>query len=420
MAKTKITVRALDALRSDAKRRSATAYVWDSELRGFGARVSASGQTSWLVQKWVGGRGGRAKRVVLAHYPPIDLDEARKLASIAIGDVGKGVDLVDKKSKARQAKREALNATRLGDAVEQFLRRNSTGNRYWTEVRRKFETEVISALGRDIVVREITKRDVRALVEAKLDEGKDGAARSLFAAVRPFFKWCVERDIIVESPIDGVTPPSPLQSRDRILSDDEVRAVWTVTESMPLFGPFYRLLLLTAQRREEVAAMSWSEVDLQTSAWTIPKTRTKNGKEHVVHLSAQAIQVLEAIARHEHSKLVFTTTGDTPISGYGKAKRRLDERLEAHLEGRSIEPWVVHDLRRTAASGMARLGFQPHIIERVLNHVSGVTGGLVGVYQRYEYIDDRKRALEAWGQHVGALTGAKTEKTNVVPFGAVG
>lgn len=192
------------------------------------------------------------------------------------------------------------------------------------------------------------------------------------------------------------------------------------------FGPFYQLLLLTAQRREEVAAMSWPEMKLGKTEgeWIIPKERTKNGKEHLVHLSPSVVSILYGLPTI--SKFVFTTNGTTPISGYSKAKAKLDKLIAtecASLDaGQSANfcqqifqsEWRVHDLRCTAASGMAELGFQPHIVERVLNHISGAQGGLVGVYQRFEYADERKRALEAWGNRVTEIASGKTCETNVV------
>jgi integrase len=299
---------------------------------------------------------------------------------------------------ARSVRRsdEALNAAKLGEVVELYLKRHSKPGSYWIEIRRKFDVEIIPELGKDTPVTEITKSDLRALIEAKQDKNWHGAARYLFATLRPFFKWCAERDLISKSPLEDISPPKPLASRDRVLTDAEIVTFWKATESDPLFGPFYRLLLLTAQRREEVGGMQWQEVDRVTSTWTIPKQRTKNAKEHVVHLSPQALAVLDALPRQERG-YVFTTTGTTPISGYGKAKARLDGVMG------ELPEWRVHDLRRTAASGMAALGFQPHIIERVLNHVSGATGGLVGVYQRFEYLEERQRALEAWANHVKTL-----------------
>ena len=166
------------------------------------------------------------------------------------------------------------------------------------------------------------------------------------------------------------------------------------------FENVFKLLLLTAQRREEVAGMRWREIDLEARTWTIAGERCKNGKAHTLDLCPEAMRLLDRLdVTRAADDFVFSTTGTTAVSGFSKAKARIDARMQ-DLLGEKFKPWRTHDLRRTAASGMAALGFQPHIIERVLNHVSGAQGGLVGVYQRHEYKEERKQALLAWGAQV--------------------
>jgi integrase len=330
----------------------------------------------------------------------MDLDDARAEAGIKIGELFKGVDLVGMREQRRQTQREALQALTLQECVEKYFRKRSEPGRYWPELKDRFENEVIPKLGRARTVVSITKQDIRSLLDAKAP----GSARTLFVGLAPFFKWCVSEDIIPVSPMSTLQRPEPADVRDRVLTDIELKVFWTATGKLPLFGPFYRVLLLTGQRREEVGGMRWSEID---DEWIIPKERTKNGKEHLVHLSVQTLSVLNKVPRLK-SDFVFTTTLDSSISGYGRAKARLDELMQAELGNTKLKQWRVHDLRRTAATGMAALGFQPYIIERVLNHVSGVTGGLVGVYQRFEYAEERKMALYAWGNRVEQLvSGAK-------------
>jgi integrase len=185
------------------------------------------------------------------------------------------------------------------------------------------------------------------------------------------------------------------------------------------FSSVFKVLLLTGQRREEVAGMRWREVDLDAGQWTIAKERCKNGKAHTVDLHSEAVSLLDplgdaaAARRAGDEEFVYSTTGTTPVSGFSKVKGRIDARMQEIL-GAKFQPWRIHDLRRTAASGMAALGFQPHVIERVLNHVSGAQGGLVSVYQRHEYRDDRKRAIMAWGAHVTGLVSAEAPASNVV------
>ena len=411
MPTTRITTRSINA----AARPS---FLWDDKLKGFGCRIATDGRVSWLVQKKIGGREGKATRVVIGHSPPMELAEARTAAEIAIGEVAKGIDLPTKKRLQREAKRETLNAPTLCEAAELFLRRRKdeyvkrkrrAAGRYWSELEMRFTNEIIPALGQTTQIREITKTELRKLIEAKQDAQQHGGARLLFAALRPFFTWCVEQELIERSPLDGISPPRPLESRDRVLTADEIKAFWTATATERLFGPFHRLLLLTAQRREEVGAMQWSEI--QGNDWTIPGKRTKNGKTHVVHLSPHAMGILDALPRR--GAYVFSSNGASSISGYAKSKARLDRRMTEELakDQMDLPPWRVHDLRRTAATGMQALGVQPQVVEKVLNHA---LEGILKVYQQHDYLDERKSALAAWGNYIATLIAPANEHANVV------
>jgi integrase len=223
--------------------------------------------------------------------------------------------------------------------------------------------------------------------------------------LRPFFRWCEGKEYIQQSPALGLVPPRPLRKRERKLNDAELRAFWRATEQMT-WRPLYRLLLLTAQRREEVSGIRWNELNLAGAVWTIPRERTKNNKEHVIHLSAPALEILRELDAEVHGPRDFlfpASSGENSVSGHSKQKERLDELMRAELGAEELMPWRIHDLRRTAASGMASLKFPPHIVERVLNHISGAQGGLVGVYQQWEYIEERKACIEAWRNHVSRL-----------------
>jgi integrase len=205
------------------------------------------------------------------------------------------------------------------------------------------------------------------------------------------------------------------------------------------FGPICKLLLLTAQRRTEVAGMRWSEIDLKARTWTIPRERTKNDREHLVHLSDLAFKIIEGLPRFSQRPpngvgespvdLVFTTTGERHVSGYSKAKRRLnalmlDVMRDEFVEGGkasqlpAIGEWILHDLRRSAATGMAKLNVPPHVVDRILNHVSGTIRGIAAVYNRHAYLDEGKAALEAWGQHVQTLLDPPIDTARLAPRGA--
>lgn len=393
----KITTRTIQAALRLAQEGGKGVYLWDSELRGFGLWASPKGSGSWLAQKWVGGASGRPVRLAFDQYPHISLEDARRKAATLISEIGNGTDIVSRKELARKAKAEAIQAPTLGEAIQKYIERNRKPGRYWSELEATFNREVIPVLGTDTRVSTITKAELQALLDDK-QTNHPGAARTLYAALSPFLKWCISRDIIGSSPLSDIQAPKLPTARDRTLTEAELKAFWLAASDVGVFGPFYRLLLLTGQRREEVSGIQYSEIDMTGGTWLIPKERTKNGKSHLVHLAPQAMAII-------NSRPPFIGPG---IVGYSKGKARLDKVLPG------MPPWRIHDLRRTAASGMAQLGFQPHIIERVLNHISGAQGGLVGVYQRYEYLEERKRALEAWGAHVQKLVTGESPATNVI------
>jgi integrase len=241
-------------------------------------------------------------------------------------------------------------------------------------------------------------------------------ANRVFAYVRKFFNWCVSRDLIAASPCAGVRPPTPEQDRDRVLSDEEVRVLCLAAETLGWpFGPFVTMLLLTAQRLNEVAGMRWSELDLAAALWTLPAGRAKNGQAHHVPLSVPAVNLIRTLPRLAGSDMVFTTTGTTPISGFGRAKRRLDAamlailRHEAKERGENPEAikglpdWRFHDIRRTATTGMAQLGVAPHVADRILNHVQGAIRGVAAVYNRHTYLTERRQALDLWAEKLHAI-----------------
>jgi len=267
----------------------------------------------------------------------------------------------------------------------------------------------------------IAKTDVLELVNNKAAgrerkrKGSTGGAAvqagKMLTRLRTFFGWAVANNLAVADPTAGVRRPAKEAQRDRLLTDDEIRAFWIAAGELGYpFGPLFRLLLLTAQRQSEVAGLRWPEFDNpETPAvCTIPGSRAKNGKPHMVHLNALAAEVIGAVPRIEGQDLLFSAMGKTPASGFGRAKERLDTRMLTVLreivgEAADLPPWTLHDLRRTATTGMARLGIAPHVADKVLNHTAGTIRGVAAVYNRFEYLAERKAALEAWGRFVEEL-----------------
>jgi integrase len=233
-------------------------------------------------------------------------------------------------------------------------------------------------------------------LEQRQKEPSKSRARAMHSALSAMFNWLAHRQKVAASPLANLERPKPPKARERVLTDEEIVRLWHATGKVsPQFGATLKLLLLTGQRRDEVAEMRWSELNADLTLWTIPEARTKNKREHKVPLAPAAREIIRAVRRSSDT-YVFTTNGRTPISGWSKLKPRLDALM-------NVAPWRVHDLRRTAITGMARAGAELAVIERAVNHVSGSFGGIVGVYQKHRYEDEVRAALEAWSNMVKAI-----------------
>jgi integrase len=226
----------------------------------------------------------------------------------------------------------------------------------------------------------------------------------MFATLSKMFSWLVQHRRVEKNPCAGVHRPDTPKSRDRVLTDAEIVKFWSASGAEQ-FGALLKLLLLTGCRLNEVAGMRRSELSEDLSTWTLPGERTKNHRPHVVPLPPMARQLIETMA--EEGRFVFTTTGDSPVSVGSKIKKRLDKAMK-------IPPWRLHDLRRTAATGMAELGIPPHIVEAALNHISGAKAGVAGTYNRAAYAAEKKAALERWASHIMGLVAGR--KAKVVPI----
>jgi integrase len=255
----------------------------------------------------------------------------------------------------------------------------------------------------------ITRRDVIDLVETVAAAAPYSANR-LLAALSKFFNWLRSRDVLSVSPAAGVERPHKEIARQRTLDDGELRALWRACEGEGPFGAALRLMLLTGARRNEASKMPWAELDRKRRLWLLPSTRTKNERPHEIPLSSQAWTILEALPQINGSEFVFTTDGRTPVVGWAKVKARISAKA-----GLDATTWRLHDLRRTAASGMQRLGVSVPVVEKALNHQGGVFRGIVSTYQTHDYADDVRIAFQKWGDHVADLvSGRKSVKGQVV------
>jgi integrase len=296
----------------------------------------------------------------------------------------------DPAAERREAKRRVV-ADRVDDLLETFIAQRLSQNRSGSEIARLIRRELGKAwAGRS--VHDIGKRDVVDVVSGIEWRGAPAAANKALKSIKTFLKWCVGRAILDRSPAEGVPLPAKSVARDRVLNDDELKRVIVAARTMDgPYGAIVELLALTGQRRDEVARMRWEEVDLGHRTWTIPRSRTKNAKAHELHLSAASVAVLQRMKRR--GALVFSVHDDKPFQEFSRAKRRLDR-------SSGVTDWRLHDLRRTCVSGMARLGVAPHVADKVLNHQSGTISGVAAVYQRHDFLAERKDALDRWGAHV--------------------
>src|SRR5258708_1292639 len=381
---------------------------FDASFPGLALRVTDKGAKSFCVFYRL---NGRLRRFTIGSYPQIKPADARREAQAALDRARAGTDPTEEK-RARRDERtpetETFGAV-LGDYLEKHVRPNTRESTY-LETKRAIEHDALPKW-RKRPIGSISHRDVIDLVDEILARGARVQANRTQSQLKTFFKWAVQKKRIAVSPIAEMEPPTQERARDRVLTDDELRWLWASCGEIGWpFGSLVQLLILTAQRRDEVAGMAWAELVLAEKTWAIPRERTKNDRAHEVQLCSRALAILQSLPHIGGAGLVFTTTGETPVSGFSQAKRRLDDEMLAakrkalgKQKGDAIPHWTLDDLRRTAATGMAKLNFPPHVVDRILNHTSGTIRGVAAVYNRFAYLDERRAALEAWGRYVDNL-----------------
>src|SRR5215210_2071611 len=392
MPRTKLTKSAIDALPASAF----DVVYWDRSSPGFGVKVTPKGRKVFIVLYRTGGAGSRLRKYTIGPYGWVTLHVARNEAQRVLAARTEGRDPATEKREARRR----LGTDRVDDLVDAFIRQHVSKRRSAAEISRILKREIVGRWG-SRSVHDVTRRDVIELVSEIVDRGAPVSANKTLQMAKTFFTWCVGRAIIDRSPCEGVKQPTREVPRDRVLSDDELgRVIRAARQIGGPYGGIVELLALTAQRREEVAQLTWDELDLEKQVWTIPGTRAKNGKPHMVHLSDIAMRVLDAQPRT--GTYVFATA-DRPFRNFVHAKPKLDRKA-------GVSGWRLHDLRRTAISGMARLGVAPHVADKILNHTAGTISGVAAVYQRHDFMAERKEALDAWARHVSKNVRAASQR----------
>lgn len=426
-----LTVASVEKLLPNPDRRI---EIPDGLLAGLYLVVQPTGKKSWAVRY----RAGRATRkLTLGAYPAIGLLAAREAAKAALLSAQKGADPAKaKRDERRDAKDRGLVDRDLYPNVGRLFveRYSKPKNRSWKETARILglvpdaslpessdDPKAFVVAAGSIAerwqsrrVQDIRRRDIIEVLDEMVDDDRPIAANRALSALRKMLSWAASRDILEASPAVGVKAPGVETSRDRVLSEAELRVLWKACEELAYpWGYFAQMLILSGQRRHEVAGMRTTEIS--GALWIIPRERAKNDIEHHVPISGSMQALLDRMPRiASRHGLLFTTTGSSSISGFSKAKTAIDAKMLEILqreaaergdepENVSVAPWRFHDLRRTVATGMARLGIGLPTIEKVINHMSGTFAGIVGVYQRHSFADEKRAALELWAEHVNEV-----------------
>ena len=395
-----ITKRTVDTATPRTDKPNSDLYLWDSgrgSVSGFGLKVTPAGSKIFVLQYRP--RGSRAdRRYRIGKYgdwtPDQAREQARKLRRI-IDTGGDPFELDRQEGERRTAEfLKGLHGA-FSEVSENWLASYSHHNGRARSVASLKAAKLAAAKLRAEFgaqrIDEISRAQLAAFFDSVPPE-KVATRRSLYSYSRILWKWAAARDLIDENPFDRLPPPDSAPSRDRYLSDEEIAVLWAASQRMSYpFGPIVRLLVLTGQRRSEVMGMSWTELHRRERVWIIPAARAKNRAAHIVPLAPAVILELDALstsAEWPNAGLVFTVTGKTPVSGISKAKARLDREIAqvaSIAERPPIAHWRLHDLRRTVATGLQRLGIRFEVTESVLNHVSGARAGVAGVYQRHDW-----------------------------------
>jgi len=362
----------------------------DQLAPGLFLRVNDRGRKSWMVRFRVKGKQGK---MALGLWPALALPDAREMARNARGEAAAGRD----PRVARPTEHETF-----GELAETYIAKGCPKRRRKGKLVRAHETaslirrDILPLLGQ-VSLSAFNRRDLTHLLDHLEKNGATSAPAKADKAVKRILSWAVERGEIERSPVIGMEKAGEYVPRTRVLDASEIAILWSAWDHIGYpFGPLQKLLLLTGQRLREVAGMTWAEFGDDGATWTIPTSRAKNNKQHTLPLPALARQILAEVPRFAGAYVFTTTSGRRPVSGFSKAKLRTDAAAK-ELAGGPLEPWRVHDLRRTCRTGLARLDVRQEVAERVLNHK---VDALVGTYDAHSYLPQIGNALELWAQEV--------------------
>lgn len=398
MATGKVTKRSVDELTAGARED----FLWDKDLRGFGVKIAMTGARTYVYQYRMGGREAPTRRYTIGvHGSPWTPATAREEAERLSLNIARGID-----PNAAELERRRLAVDLAFEPYADRFRATCGDSGWGKMVERTLRLHVTPHFKRK-PINTITRSNIAALLD-RISPEKIALKRNTFAVLRRLFRWAVNRGDIPLSPCSGMDTPEAVVPRDRVLSDAELARVWLAAgKAGKLFGPIVRLLIATGQRREEVSALDWSELDRKVRLWTLPKERAKNNITHLIPLNDCALEVLNEIAGGEtewpQKGLVFVTSGGKRYIAHSKGKQQLDKIVcgDGHPH---MSAWRLHDLRRTLATGFQKLGVRFEVTEAVLNHLSGAKAGIGGTYQRHDWAAEKRQSLDHWSKHVRLIT----------------
>jgi integrase len=348
-------------------------YLWDTYQVGFGARRQTNGVFYYVRYRHNGTQTVRS----IGRHGPLTPDTARAKAKQILGVVADGIDPFA----------QALSGEGFPAAVERYLERKKVSLKpgYFVEASRYLRS--LAAPLHSLRLSQIDRRKIAALL-GEIETASGAATRNrLRSGLSAFFNWCVTEGLLDTNPVRGTAKADENGSRERVLSREELKALWRSLGD-DKFSDVVRLLLLSGQRRGEIGKLQWGEIDFAKKMIVLPPARVKNGRLHEVPLSAQAVAILERMPRRNSTDFVFGQRGQG-FTNWALAKAKLDQRV-------GIAEWTLHDLRRTCATMMGELGVLPHVVEQALNHVSGHKAGVAGTYNRSKMSDAVREALQRW------------------------
>lgn len=405
MATHQFTVKWLESVKPGPSGRD---EYFDEHTPGLGLRVGIRTKTFFCMPRVLRQGQWKQERISLGKVGETTLAEARESAKRVIATASAG-HIPDDVAKVRRETLVKESANSYGKVRADYLPlyRVKRGGKLYPPSASSLHrmSAVLESLKDwdDRPLASITKRDIQTWHDGYIATGREAAANIYLSTLRTFFRWAKARGIIDLDPTADVVKGGTTQARERVLSKDELVAVWNAVNGDHPYHRIVRLLILTGQRREEVGGLEWRELDMDAGLWNLPAARAKNRRPHLIPLSPPALAIIKAIPAGT-SGLVFATCNGRPYSDWSGGKDRIDAAID-------IEPWRLHDLRRSMVTHMAEdLAIPPHIIEAAINHVSGFRSGVAGVYNRAQYLTERRQALDAWADHVLALVAAKEGK----------